>query len=111
MGFMTVSVSGSDTANGFAMCVGDQIATLMRKELKQVNSMWNTDGYCNVALLFDEFIIPSGLFVRHEALQKVAYLTLKKIDTLWFNNRDRNPKLDKDYRKLRRSLHKYVRDL
>lgn len=109
MGFMDISVVGSDTASDLLWSCGDTLAPLLRRELRVKNSGWNTDGWCNVALFFDEVIIPSGHFRNHEELVVVARLSLKKLEA-WLKNPVRNEKLDKDYKRLRKSLTRYIKE-
>lgn len=81
MGFMDYSIVGSDAASGFAYTVGNEIAAMFEKELKEKGDKFNTPGFVNVSLLFEAMIATSPeVFIGHEKMLKAAKKTLAKMD-------------------------------
>lgn len=107
MGFMDISIVGSDAASDFTYAVGNTIAQMMLVELKAKHSGWNTSGCVNVALFFEEVIVPSGQLQFNDSLINVAKRTHKSLEK-WFQVKNRNPKLDPDYKRLMKVLNGFI---
>lgn len=108
MGFMDVSIVGSDAASDFTYNIGNATAELMQKELKEKHSCWNTSGDVNVALFFEEVIVPSGQLRFNDKLIKVARQTRTSLRK-WFKLKNRNPGLDSDYKRLIKTLDTFLK--
>ena len=75
MGFMGMNhVGESDMAADLAHSVAEAVSKVLAKDLPHHNGEWNTSGAVNVALFFEEVIIPSKeyCFKFNEDLVKVA---------------------------------------
>ena|ERR1035437_1770106 len=110
MGYMGLgSVSESDNASDLAFNVSTAVAAVLKKGLKLQDNCWNTNGAVNVALVFEELIIPatdSAYFVDDEMLKIAAKCVLmlekeNKIATHEFGN---------DYSRMITSLNKFIED-
>ena len=67
MGFMSVTIGGSDNASDFAYTVGDKIGKEMLKELKEDSNQYNTPGCINVALFVEEILNSTNHFCLNES--------------------------------------------
>lgn len=57
MGFMDLTVRGSDKASDFYYLLTKEVAKVLEKELKNEANQYNTPGWINVAMIFDESLI------------------------------------------------------
>lgn len=62
MGFMDISIGGSDNASDFCSEVVGNIRKQCTKQLKNKANCYNTPGYINVALLLKSFISEENEF-------------------------------------------------
>jgi hypothetical protein len=67
MGFMSVTVGGSDNASDFAYTVSDKIGKAMLKELENESNEFNTPGCINVALFVEEILNSANHFCINES--------------------------------------------
>jgi len=73
-GFSAYTVGGSDTAADLFADACDKMAGILQAALKDKGNEYNTPGYINVGMIFDEFLMPfSG---RSDRLSQVAKMTL-----------------------------------
>jgi len=121
MGYMDISIVSSDMA---ADCIGninEIIAQKLRKELKQDNGCYNTDGWVNVALWFEGCVVNSldgWLELCGNPLYQVAVdcrklLNEKSIKTaqdknLWEEEDNRLMHLNR-YLELQKALDKFIK--
>jgi hypothetical protein len=59
MGFTKLELMASDEASWSMDQVLDAMAKALRKEAKRQTTQWNTPGYMNVILIWEELILPS----------------------------------------------------
>ena len=59
MGYMTISIVGSDMAADQIAGVNDVIAEKLREDLTEDNGCFNTNGWVNVALWFEGCVVKS----------------------------------------------------
>jgi len=64
MGYMDLSISGSDMAADAAYSLIEAMVTSLKISLKDPGNNYNTSGAVNVAMIFDEMIIPSEYFAK-----------------------------------------------
>ncbi len=62
MGFMNISIAGSDEASDFCSLVSEKIRKECKKELKNKANDYNTPGYINIALLLKSLISEENEF-------------------------------------------------
>jgi|ERR1035437_1126132 hypothetical protein len=109
MGFMGLKcVCDSDNAADLSFRVSSAVAKVLAEGLKEKGNLYNTNGPINVALIFEEMIIPvtSGVYLLDEDLVKIAsecVLLLKK-------ERPLTGEFAKDYNRMITSLSKFVSD-
>jgi hypothetical protein len=83
MGFMGLSVVESDEASDAFHQANKAIARSLKAELRNKGNSHNTPGFFNVAMIFDEFIIPGWCKVEavpSDPLVKVAKETVSMLD-------------------------------
>ena len=56
MGYMDLSISGSDMAADMAAKAIDALVDVLEKGVEEKHSPYNTDGCVNVAMFFEEYI-------------------------------------------------------
>jgi len=81
MGYMDLTVSGSDTAADAAADMIYAMIKSLKKSLKDPGNSYNTSGAVNVAMIFDEMIIPSAYYSESyvEDLTELANDTRNKL--------------------------------
>lgn len=81
MGYFELSVNGSDFAADAAASLVDNMVKALKKSLQEEGNEYNTSGPVNVAMIFDEIIIPSTFFKDHnyDKLQEIAVITREKL--------------------------------
>lgn len=87
MGFMDISIGGSDNASDFCSEVVENIRKHCKKELKNKANSCNTPGYINVALLLKSFISEENEF----------HFTYDNWNTIWEKLSESFNKNDSDY--------------
>jgi hypothetical protein len=122
MGYSDLSVVGSDMAADAAYEMIQAMTKTLKKELKQKSyNEFNTCGVVNVAMIFDELIIPNKYYavfggVDLIELAKLTAIKLKKLYDIsnkadWGNTQDgKNNKkyhLNK-YKRLLKRLNKFI---
>ena len=65
MGFCDLSISGSDYASDAVGVLEKSIIDCLEAELSEMANEYNTNGIENVAMIFDEIIIPSDYWCDH----------------------------------------------
>lgn len=80
MGYMDLSVQGSDMAAGCAEEVGNAMAKVLSKEFRTQSNEYNTDGPINVAMIFEEVICPNDVFKYNDKLQALAKRVVKAVE-------------------------------
>ncbi len=116
MGYFDLSVIGSDSAADLCYSVGNKIADVLTKDLKDPGNSYNTDGITNVAMIFDEVIIDNKCFCYNDKLNDLASKVIKLLEQkikLSSNLEDWNDKDNmnwhiKKYKKLHKRLTKYL---
>jgi hypothetical protein len=120
MGYMEITLVGSDMAAGLASVAIDKMVAELKKGVKVEENEYNTDGFINVACFFEELIVPNAeawASICSEKLLEVAKDALKRLDIslekkfkpdFWEDEANR---LDhqKRYRELRASLQKFIK--
>lgn len=73
-GFSSYTVGGSDSAADLFGDMCDKMAGILQAKLDDKGNEYNTPGYINVGMIFDEFLMPfSG---RNKKFSDVAKMTL-----------------------------------
>mgnify|MGYP006274697605 CR=1 FL=1 len=73
MGYMDISILGSDRASDMTLDIIGSIAKHLKKTLREGSNEYNTSGGVNVALFFEEVILPAiHVFEYDERLFEVA---------------------------------------
>jgi len=81
MGFMDLSLHGSDMASDASSFATGAMVAVLRKELSNKANEYNTPGPVNVALYFSERLIPGGFHQDfHPGLTKLAEDTLHDLE-------------------------------
>jgi len=120
MGYSDLTLSGSDEAAELAGSIESCMVKILEKELKMTTNEYNTDGIINVAMFFDECIIPCkywGISAYDDGLIRLAEKTAKKLkkridDTVkddWDDKANKRMHLTA-YRRLLRRLRKFLAD-
>lgn len=110
MGFMSMKcATDSDTAADLLWSVGDGIEAKLRAELLEKHSDWNTPPEVNVALAFEEVILPAGgVLLVHDGLKKLAVTIKRKIKARMNKAIKRKRKeFVPDYRRMLKALSDY----
>lgn len=79
MGFMNLSVVGSDQASDSASKAADAFAKQLEIEFKEKANEYNTPGPLNVAMIIVEMCNNSS-FILNERMQKLAKKCLKYLE-------------------------------
>jgi len=78
---MDISICGSDLASSCAYGVIDAMVKVLRRELEEEpGNAYNTSGVINVALFFEEIIVPNRQAYHSEALVQLASDTLELLE-------------------------------
>lgn len=80
MGYMDLSVLGSDKAAGFADDCGKALAKLLNKEIPRKANEFNTNGLINAAMFFEEVICRSEIFDYNDELKSTAAKIIAGLD-------------------------------
>lgn len=73
MGYSDLSIDGSDMASDARYAVCEAIFKALKKELKNDANEFNTPGYCNIAMMVDEHLLPGKFYESgHEGLLDVV---------------------------------------
>lgn len=116
MGYMDISIAGSDfAADANANMIGAMVKNLTKALTEDANE-FNTSGPVNVALIFKEHLLP-GKFYRSGSsdLQDLAVKTHKalRIECIaaakadWDDEKNKTTHL-RSYRKLLRSMNRFI---
>lgn len=111
MGFMGLgSIAQSDEASDMAWSVVGDMAKKLEIASKKRTNEYNTPGYINVALFFQEIIVPlnSYHFKDNELLQKIAKEIIKDIQ-MDIDDRSFSEDHRKDLIKLRTNLKTFLK--
>jgi len=81
MGFMDLSIVGSDTASDLAWKIEREITTILKDELKEKHFKYNTPSFLNVAFIFEDFICKSDHWQTYGMeLKKLAKKVVNKLN-------------------------------
>jgi hypothetical protein len=120
MGYMSLSVFGSDTCSDFASRCVEAIAKEMKKEINQDHSQWNTPGVINVGILISEVIYPVRRYCHsNDLIYRMAKHVVQDIDatlesaknvadSVWRSEEDKKWFFEEQDR-LKRDVLKYIR--
>ena len=121
MGYMDITLGGSDMAAGAASNAFDALAKVFRKEMKQNHGGYNTNGVVNVALWFEACVVGNlegwcelcenplyevAVECRDQLIEEEIKPAQKK--SLWYDEQNRIYHLNR-YRELRNALNKFIR--
>jgi hypothetical protein len=81
MGYMDITIRGSDAASEAQYEVCRAIAASLAAELNEDHSQFNTAGCVNVAMIVDEHLLPGG-FKSNGKLKKVVQRAHKMLSAL-----------------------------
>ena len=110
MGFMGMDrVVDSDNAADLSFNVAIAVAAVLKKGLKLQDNCWNTSGAVNVALVFEELIIPAttSAYLLDDELVKLA---AKCVQMLAKENKVATHEFGNDYSRMINSLNKFIKD-
>ncbi len=83
MGFTDLSIAGSDRAADMAYDIGNILADRLSKELEEETNEYNTDGFTNTAMFFEEVICKSGsVFMSNDNLQDIADKIIEYLEAI-----------------------------
>lgn len=109
MGFMGMDcICASDTASDLLGRVADDMIFELTKELFVEHGRWNTPGFVNVALVFEEVIIPTKRFTHIEEMVRLAKACIRKLEHR-LKHKHPQDKFGADYKRMIQSLQKFVR--
>lgn len=78
MGFMDLSVGGSDNAADSASNAVEAFAKQLETEYQEPGNAYNTPGFINVAMIINE-MCQDDMWAYNERLQKLAAKCMKKL--------------------------------
>lgn len=122
MGYMDITLHGSDMASDMCAAVTRLIISKLRSELDKYTNEFNTPGPVNVALFFEERLLPGGFAKDYNGeLQKLAEDTLSRMEKLYIESEKADWGADKrsqdskarhleDYKRLIKSLKSFISD-
>ena len=114
MGYMDLTVGGSDTAFACAIDVGDAMAKVLSKEFRdRTANEWNTVGPVNVAMIFEEVICLNDTFIENDKLRSLAKKVVAYLEKLIEYSKKVKEWDDKDmhlrrYRKMKNTIQKWL---
>lgn len=80
MGYMDLTVIGSDLAADLNHEVNSAIARVLRRGLKEKGNDWNTSGSVNVGMWFNEVACKNKALFAHDEMRNVAAKTLDMLE-------------------------------
>lgn len=101
MGFMDLSVGGSDNAADSASNCVDAFAKQLAIEFKEEANCYNTPGPLNVAMIIVEMCDHSS-FILNDNMQKLAAKCLE-----WL---EKNPKYGDSTKKIKNGIETFIND-
>ena len=120
MGYMDISIVGSDLAAGVMYDIIDAVIKNLRKALREEGNEYNTSGAVNVGLFFEEVICKNTVpWIGNADLYKIAEMTRDRLDTMeipgaqaanrenWDSESNRKEHLSR-YRAIRRAVIKFI---
>jgi hypothetical protein len=99
MGFMDLSIIGSDQAADSASVVVEAFAKALEKEFKEEANEWNTPGWLNVAMIIDE-MCNHTMFLNNDRIQKLAKKCLVQLE--------KTPRYGDSTIRIRKSIEKFI---
>lgn len=118
MGFTDLTLNGSDMAADMASFATSAMVRVLRKELSNKANEYNTPGPVNVALFFEERLIPGGFGQDfHSDLTKLAEETLELLEqhyiacdgAEWDDATHKNEHMGA-YKRMINSMKKFIKD-
>lgn len=115
MGYMDISIFGSDYAADNLSELHKAIAIVLKKQLKESSNEFNTPGPVNVALFFEEIFCKNMKYFHCMALADVAAQTSEELEKLialsekadWEDLESKSRHM-KRYKELLKSLKKFI---
>lgn len=119
MGYMDISICGSDNAAAMLSNISQAVVKELKKEIKKKDNEFNTDGIVNVALFFEEVIIKAkNLFIYEDEIVALAKKTCEGLDNLIDEAKkvsdtewDSKDYHIKRYSELRKKIKKWIKDI
>ena len=110
MGYMDLSVVGSDTAADTASEMVSAMAKVLKKGLKERGGSFNTSDPVNVAMIFDEMILTSKEFQRSfaEELIDIAEQTVDLLQEEYNYAKNDNEWDDKENKQYHMKKYKHL---
>ena len=113
MGYVDISLGGSDEATALVLDIEDNMIKKLKKELSRKSNEFNTPGIINVAMYFDEIIIPSPYYSKDNGKDMIALAEKVVKKLIKYIDKNNNPDIwddqqNKDYhlKAWRRLLHR-----
>ncbi len=75
MGYVNLSIGGSDMAGDGAIDLEEGIVRILNKLLKKKQNAYNTDGVINVSMIYNEIIIPTKYWKENGCDLKLLAIT------------------------------------
>ena len=72
MGYMDLSIGGSDNASDASYCLSKVIVKELKKEEKRQDNGYNTDGVINVALILENLSRAEEVFLNEPILRYLS---------------------------------------
>lgn len=106
MGYMDLSIGGSDEASDAFYVLSKQIVSYLKKEEKQITNCYNTDGIINVALILEALMKSEDFHFDQNVLEYLVKFVprLEKYEAKYDDNQDGKKRLKSIIKKLRRHL-------
>jgi hypothetical protein len=105
MGICGWTINGSDDAADVVYNFEDHIIEFFRNQLEDPGNEYNTSGVENVAMIFDEIIIPSPYWQEYgDELKKFAKEVLELLESIEKDDDDEDDDDNKEYLRFHKKI-------